>query len=327
MPRGREPCRASLIFLVVLAGSVLTKSAWAGTSCSCGGSTIIFPGQTRPFLLDRLDFNPGLANRQNPAPLASTDLPSIPPGRQPELGPLLASDQKAFAIARERLHKWEKYFYITNQRESLLLVAQIEYAMDHMSYLRTTHTFSIPPSFELEPKLRARHPTVSAAILYTPKFGAIISGPAWDAADHETQAGLLIHESMRQLQGGFEGLSGVTDRNIQDITALIMDSDPRSLTSFMSQHLLVDLAGVSRTLPVNLGFAYDRATHGVCLETLLQSNPILKFLTFVEQVIDASQRVNGQQLMLETASPDARNRLSRELESALIPRSVANRHR
>lgn len=69
--------------------------------------------------------------------------------------------------------------------------------MDHMSYLRTTHTFGIPPSYELDPKLRARHPSVKAGIVYTLKYGAIISSSTWDAADHETQAGLLIHESMR----------------------------------------------------------------------------------------------------------------------------------
>lgn len=221
-----------------LINSVIDKnnlpSAGMGVESGGGGTTIRFPGQRTPFLLDRLMIDQTLADRSEPVsnPIYLS-YPSLE--NQPEIGPLLSEDLQVLSFAKRTLEIWKAAF-IDHQAASLELILLIEQAIDRMSFLRTTHRFRIMPRYVLPPTLSRRKFEIETAVLYVPEYGAILSAPAWDALDVETQAGLIVHESLRQVQNLY-GFTDLSDAQLQVITAVIMDvqaSAEFSLETFMS---------------------------------------------------------------------------------------------
>lgn len=199
-----------------MSSSVFAKQEGGGDSG--GGSVIRFKGQSHFFLLDRLSRDETLSKRSN---LVNRDhLPAEVPDlrSQPKIGPLLPKDQLAFDFALEKLDAWKKIL-LPIQGPSAALMDLIANSIRQMSYLRTTQLFNVIPAYELSPALKRKRPEIWLAILYQPLLGSIISAPVWDLLDRETQAGLIIHEGLRQIQGVY--LFRESNLQIQMMTAFI----------------------------------------------------------------------------------------------------------
>lgn len=305
MMKGMLRVVALLAFLALAAPA----SGDGGGDSAGGGSTVRFPGMKRAILLDRLTLNPDLAS----APVSDeAERSEVPTSGQPEIGSLIASDQRAFDLAREKFEAW-KTRLVAKQKPSLLLLAMIQDAMDNMSYLRTTLEFKEISRYDLAPSLKARHPEVKTVILYAPHYlGALISTPEWDACDTETQAGLLVHEAMRQVQGAYQ-FNDLTDEQVQAITAMIMDVAPSADASFepyMSPKLARNIRLRALIVGAKSPTLYcDPVTGAVDHKAIIEILPGRE----LEQIINIQQGMSASQLMATFADSAERERLIQDL--------------
>lgn len=115
----------------------------------------------------------------------------------------------------------------------------IRQALNRMAIMRTSYAFKTISRYSLPKRLAKEKPEIVTAILYHNGFGAFISSPIWDQLSRETQAGLLIHEALRQIQFQY-GFSDLDDEHLQAITATLVDRSPSlsvELESLMSPQL------------------------------------------------------------------------------------------
>ena len=231
-------CRQMMIFTLIFTIGFSSRLSFAANGTSSGGgggSTIQFKGQAHPFLLDRLTFNPGLAKRSD---VTSNSVNPLPPlknkGQNLSILPR-EGIREVLIFADNKLKAWIEEFkkrpLTYSTAISLGLMSMIKRTLAKMAFLRTPLRFKILDRYDLNPLLKQANPDIQMAVLYLPKYGAIISESPWDNVDLETQAGLLIHEAIRQIQGAFTYYD-LTDWALQAITAKIMDVTPSNDESF-----------------------------------------------------------------------------------------------
>lgn len=162
-------------------------------------------------LLDRANRDPSKALSATPQKPSST-------GTSMELEKIAIKGSEARLRAQEILARWKS--------NSPDLVKMIEHAIDRVPYFKTSSEFALSRQFTVSDELRKLCPglEVKTAILYLPKFGSIVSEPLWNSLDADTQAGLLIHEALRQIQFAYQ--YGTKNGDLEAITAHLMDGDP-----------------------------------------------------------------------------------------------------
>lgn len=210
------------------------KSAGCGGGCGGGGSTIRLTADSQPILIDLFTLNPSI----KPVPMRKCQVSGKKVGLQ--LAPFNLKDEKSFGLAKARLDAWEK--------TSPALVHRIRGALDRMTYSLTDSTFREIPKYDLPEAVKDAHPftrekgSVQTAILYVPRYGSIISAPAWKCLDEETRAGLLIHEALRQIQSFYENFPKPKDRfsdeQLQWVTAKIISGSPKGNETLETQEAL-----------------------------------------------------------------------------------------
>ena len=230
-------------FLLVTISFLIASPCFGGAQSGGGGSTISFAGRA-PFLLDRLNLHLELATSKKPV----DGLPRLSSEKQPEFGPLLASDEAPFQRALEILNGWylilprrdkaarsRQSFKSKEEQDKAELSEFVIRVMENLEnglpefrnrpgmslpYMRTTHTFATH-QYYLPPEVQNLNYVIQTAILYTEEYGSVISGAAFDILDLETQAQLLIHESIRQLQFAYHFT--MDNKSLQDLTALLLE--------------------------------------------------------------------------------------------------------
>jgi hypothetical protein len=216
---------------VALIGVPSAYATKGGGDSAGGGSTIRCLKQTRPFLLDRLSLNPQLAEKGEVVTALAVQ-PTMPSEKQSEISSIYQSDREAFQLAIQKLKSWEQGLP-DNAATSKALMGILIKTIQGTSYKRTSHQFNKVSRYQLARSLERKCRDIQTAILYLPLYGCIISSPVWDTLDLETQAGLIVHEALRQVQG-LHGLYDLTDEQLQSITAQIMDGTPSATSSFQS---------------------------------------------------------------------------------------------
>lgn len=226
---------AALSILWTLLGTTLglaLSSAWADPPPATagpgdiggGGSVIRCDDQSPWVLLDRANRNPSLLKTP-----AAENTPTTPSPELIRIQRVPIAETPAYARAREILKRWA--------HNSPDLVEMIEEAMIMAPYLRTSSRIQAVPEYTLNPEISRLCPGAKpvTAIHFLPRYGSILSDPLWSAADLDTQAGLLIHEALRQIQLGyyFRSLNPqanpreqFTNADVEAITAQIIDGDP-----------------------------------------------------------------------------------------------------
>jgi hypothetical protein len=275
---------------------LLGRSSLAGPGDSGGGgSTIRCRKQTHPYLLDRLSLNPGLADL-NEVVTTEAVKPSISPERQAEISSTFPSDEAAFELAIKKLRDMENILP-QKERSSKALMEILVKTIQAMSYKRTTHQFNVISRYELSSSLKSKCTAIQTAILYLPHYGGIISSPVWDSLDLETQAGLIVHEALRQVQGLYL-LYDLTDEQLQMITALIMDGKSSSDLSFsrwMSPKL-ARLAFVTAGANENCANCQTQAQQSQDPVGQLMAKLAVQAVSDSTTVLDKNQRIRSESL-------------------------------
>lgn len=213
-----------LLLLFFTSSAILPSLAQAGCSSgggSCGGGGSVM--QLTPggpwVLLDRVAsdpaYTPPSSQSANPAstfsPVFSADTP---------LKAISIQDSPAYELAMKKLESWK-----VNSPE---LVRMIRLTMSQMAYYQTSERIdAIPSQYSLPDQFKKNQTKILSAILYLPDCGSIISAPIWNQLDAETQAGLLIHEALRQIQGAHQ-FTDFSDAQLENVTDQILDHDPKT---------------------------------------------------------------------------------------------------
>jgi hypothetical protein len=192
-----------------------------GASCGGGGTIAQFPGQSAPLLLDRLTLNPSLA-LQNP--LASSQRARA---SYAEVEKATDEDREIQKKALLLVRDWHEQLR-HNPSTSTILMEMVYWQIAGTPLIRTGHTFNTIPRYILSKELTRKNPTLTTVVLFIPRKGVIISSPVWDTLATETKVGLLIHESLRQLQLYYF----LTDEQLQLLTAMLVDIKPNATTRF-----------------------------------------------------------------------------------------------
>lgn len=195
------------------------QNLYAGEKDGGGGNVIVFKGQAEPFLLDRLLLSPELATTSN-----STR----------------AINLSAREYAEQRLNLWLEQVSGLNLGSTQELIKLIQQSLNRMAIIEVPYKFKTISRYYLPSEILNLKPKIITAILYMDGYGAFVSSPIWNQLSIETQAGLLIHESIRQIQFRY-GFHDLTDAKLQYLTAFIMDRSPESsgaLDNYMSSQLL-----------------------------------------------------------------------------------------
>ena len=209
----------ALIALLILA---MPGAVWAGPGDIGGGGSVVRCSPSDPWvLLDRANQNPQLLKSATPPPAPSGEAATA------DLQPMDVRSLPAFARASEILDRWS-----SNSPE---LVKMIREAMVKATYFRTSGRFTIVPQFTMNPALRRLCPRLEqeTGIHFLPKFGSIISDPLWREIDLDTQAGLLIHEALRQIQMAY--IFKTANGDLEWITGQLIDGDPKSSPPLQEQ--------------------------------------------------------------------------------------------
>lgn len=177
-----------------------------------GGSFVRCSNQQSWRLLDRVNRNPELLTG------ISKKVISEKKEEGKELQRINTSELPAFSRATEMLDRW--------QDDSPQLVKMIDQAMRNVPYFFVNRGLSLSEQFTLanEAKAKCENLEVKTAIRFLPKYGSFISNPLWSSADLDTQAGLLIHEALRQVQITYE--FDIKNEDLENITASLVDGLP-----------------------------------------------------------------------------------------------------
>lgn len=205
-----------------------------------GGNTIRRSANERPILLDFFTAQPNFVDTAfTNAPLVDTDKMKFMATQAIEV-----QDLPAYTSAREILLKWQP------QNKGLidaLLIAlenlQIKYIWRGVP-LADAETYYLP-----EELTRVYHGgSLTPVVVYSATAGLLMSGPEWNLLGDLSQAGLLVHESLRRIQLSYS--LTVSPQKLQALTAAIMLQNPSSgldleTTQFLDQKLLDEINRVS----------------------------------------------------------------------------------
>ncbi len=195
------------------------QNLYAGEKDGGGGNVIQFKGQSSPFLLDRLMINPELATQSS----------------DPSQSPLSARE-----MAQQRLDTWYHATLRSHNYTTTSFIKMVQGALANMPVTEAPYHFKLISRYYLPKEILRLKPKITTAIVYLDGYGAFVSSPIWNNLDVETQAGLLIHESIRQIQFRY-GFYDLSDQNLQYLAAHIMDSSPEimgDLSPYLSPQLL-----------------------------------------------------------------------------------------
>ncbi len=196
------------------------QNLYAGEKDGGGGNVIQFKGQSSPFLLDRLMLNPELATQSS----------------EPSQSPMSARE-----MAQQRLDTWYHATLRSQNYKTHFFIKMLRQALINMPIIEVPYHLKLISRYYLSEEILSLKPKITTAIVYMKGYGAFVSSPIWNNLDVETQAGLLIHESIRQVQFRY-GFDDLSDQNLQYLTALIIDTEPETngdLSPYFSPSLLI----------------------------------------------------------------------------------------
>lgn len=230
--RSATLARLFLMALTTFSAVVIPQWSHARGADSSGGGGTLYLNSRREWVL--LDF--GHIHRDLHDPRQSTGVTEIIPS---EVSNLVGFDrfdiaaQDAMSLARLRLERWKP---AAPQLISLLQEALIRTPWRYTPLdVRLVERFVIPKELG-DPKTVSLKPCV----LYTKLYGAWISVDCWNSVGDLTQAGIIVHEALRQLQ--IQYFYPIDDLLIQMLTAKIMLTEPQIDRSGSSTPLILSKA-------------------------------------------------------------------------------------
>ena len=204
---------AVILGLALSAHLAALPISWAGTKDG-GGGTVIFPAasQDRPMLLDLYLAQPNFRDtyRFQASPFKRTS--NIEHFKMDQFDIRL---EPAYALVQDRLAVWNS--------SSPALIKALQETLQHTFYrftfrnLGLIHEYSAPSSVP--------ETSLKTAVFYHPQIGAVFSAPIVNQMGDASQAGLIIHEALRQIQMAY-GESGMSNQLLQEVTAQIVLSEP-----------------------------------------------------------------------------------------------------
>jgi len=274
------------LFIVISVQNLYAQES-TGEKDGGGGNVISFSGQRNFFLLDRLMLNPSLVDIDSNASIQVRK--KTIERDQAFAAPLNDDDKSALQLANSKLDRWVEQLSSENQKVSIELIILIKTALSRMRYVRVPFLFNTQQRFVIPQNLKMKKAQIRTAILYLDKFGAFISTPVWDDLDPETQAGLFIHEAIRQIQFQY-GFHDLTDANLQYITALIVDGAfgaPQSFEFLMSPslHRLCFVLAVAKRPGPNQLLASIAVSNNYSLQMMLDENQKNKSREIVSEIM------------------------------------------
>lgn len=270
--------------------------AVGGSSGGGGGSVIQFDIQKEPILLDLLMYHPELRKSKI---IKSHNNFNIQKNNYLEIESLYKSDEFAFRLARKKLDLWAQTLNgkckIIQEPLMFELINLVRESINNMFYLRTSKHLIPNDKVFLPENLKLLNPIITTVIHYDRHFGVLISSPIWDTLSTETQAGLIIHEGMRNIQLHY--IAQLSEQQIQKITAIILD------TSLISVYELnfKDLLG-----PILIGILGGISKKNVrcndsiykILDNLINDFHLINDIsTLLFPVFDIGQKKTGTQLL------------------------------
>lgn len=183
-----------------------------------GGNLVASSESIRPVLVDYFAYLPGLRDFQAPRgalPLVITNLKSLAGADVPYVR---MSEQPAFEITRWRLRTWAA--------SSPVVVGAIMESIKFMDFFPVDSPIQAQPGYRiLFPAKENSTFKIVPVIGYSKDLGgAVISIPIWNQIGVMTQAGLPVHEALRDIQ--ITLADGMSDEVLQWVTAKIMLTDP-----------------------------------------------------------------------------------------------------
>lgn len=274
----------------------------SGTESGGGGSVIRFNGQAQFFLLDRISLNPNLPSVSDPTPhIFAKSVLQLDPDKK--LSIIKAADLAAFKIATLILSTYSNgRGLLPDSQTTTGFIELVEVALENMAFLKTDSYFATLPRYDLNVGFQEMNPEVIMPILYISEFGAIISVPIWNELDVFTQAGLLIHEAIRQIQGAYQ-FKDLPDLNLQVLTAIILtqDSSQYDISSWLPGSLQkISKARGEMSLALRRKIEIPTTTEAAL--RLLKSMRDANQLQMNQWLIGAEQRARSQKIALDQRS-------------------------
>ncbi len=199
------------------------KSRKAGPGDGSGGGTgVQFNRGQCPIFLDLLMLHPEIASRTDR--IIGRDC-GLPEETYPEFEGLRASDKQAIERAVELIERAQAKAAgaVGRKRAVEPFLNNLKTALRETSFLRTSHLFEVLGRYVAPEGFENRNAYVGTVALYLPQYGVLISSPAWDSYDRESQALILIHEALRQFQ--ISSIEDLSDHALQLMVAHLAERD------------------------------------------------------------------------------------------------------
>lgn len=213
---------ASLILRTIVFTLFLSTSAWAcGGSCSGGGSTIKISPSSPWILVDLLTTNE-LAKQFLPN-LSSTSVTAVAHSTICSTPSVEEWSLQNEAVYQELLQTIESQRQkIPIEATSRLFLDLVDRALQKIIFLKYNCQLPLTKKIYISNEVQSLRPQkIATVIMYIPHFGAVISEPIWKQLDQKTQWGLILHESIRQIQM-FYNFVDLSDKNLQMIVATML---------------------------------------------------------------------------------------------------------
>ncbi|NUM88667.1 MAG: hypothetical protein HUU37_05645, partial [Bdellovibrionales bacterium] len=204
--------------LAIFAGVALSlapQGSRAGANSSGGGNIFVKQPGSSPVLLDLVVWQPDFVDDFTGSSGRSLRLVTFRSFENTEIARVRLTDQPAYWLLQEKLNLWKS--------ASPIVISAIEDALSSMEFYALRSGLKHQRGFSVPPVLRERYPQgvlVTAAAYGTNINGAVISAPVWDSLGVFSQAGLIVHEALRDIQLG--AVDEMPDEILQETAARII---------------------------------------------------------------------------------------------------------
>ncbi len=259
---------------------IFSSLSFAGPGSGGGGGTgIKFKRDQCVMLVDILTLHPEYADSNDR--LLGRDCPVEDLKRKyPEFEEINANDRLAVDRAMEilNLRLVEIANSKTDFRTGFAFVMAIRRTLKNTSFLRTSHQFKEMPYYiSREITAKFKRGWVATLGLHLPSLGVLISSPGWDTADTNTQAMVLIHETLRQFQEE-PSQYGLKDPALQRMNALLFE--PRLDIEDFAQQMLTAPRLVRR-------FAFTGRLMNADLKTYIGADGVVRDVDVATEKVEA----------------------------------------
>lgn len=278
---------ASFITSVALANSLVQTSGveysnyqtwnytffFHGTDISGGGGVVRLTPEMSPVLIDLIQYDLGFSDDHTRQSYRHLRIQSG--------GVVRTQDQPAFELVQNRLRLW--------QASSPVLYHAIDSGLKYARFKALdvqSNEIRVQASFPTEVKTRFPNILISPAAFYTRTEEIWIRPSIWNQMGWYSQAGLLIHESLRHSQFSHASTLGVQksfdEKILHFITARILLTEPRVDESLDT---LADFRGVIE-IQIDAEHSFKSATVTFCqnFSDLFSKSPHWSRTTAVDHI-------------------------------------------